>query len=93
MRESKKADVLVSGIESMVNLIHKATDEDTCTESVLKGAIGLLGDLGATYGSRMHQIFSQPYVVKLIQEGKEYEDMADLVNYTQSVVHQVLSGK
>lgn len=93
MRESKKENLLIPGIENIVNFIHKATSDSNCIPSVLKAAIGLLGDLGATYGSRMHQIFSQPYITQLLQEGRQYDDMTSIVNYTQSIVHQIRTGK
>jgi len=93
LREAKKENAVVPGIEQIVNLIHKSTSDVNCNPSVLKGAIGLLGDLGATYGARMHQIFAQPYIAQLLQEGRQHEDMEQIVNYTQGIIQQVRSGK
>ena len=80
-------------IEQIVNLIHKSTSDTNCVPSVLKAAIGLLGDLGSAFGSRMHQIFSQPYIAQLLQEGRQYDEMTTIVNWTHGVVQAIRSGK
>lgn len=93
LREGKKENAVVPGIEQIVNLIQRATSDPHCGVEVLKGAIGLLGDLGATYGARMYQIYSQPYIAQLMQEGRQHEYMSQIVNYTHGIIQQVRAGK
>eukprot|EP01006_Ploeotia_vitrea_P006516 TRINITY_DN13463_c0_g1_i1.p1 TRINITY_DN13463_c0_g1~~TRINITY_DN13463_c0_g1_i1.p1 ORF type:complete len:380 (+),score=24.45 TRINITY_DN13463_c0_g1_i1:146-1141(+) len=93
LKDAKKEGIVVPAIEQIVNLIHKATSDNHCVPSVLKAAIGLLGDLGSAYGNRMYQIFSQPYIMQLLQEGRTFEDLQTIVNWTQGIVQQIRSGK
>lgn len=93
MKEAKKENIIVPAIEQIVTLIHKSTSDPQCVPAVLKAAIGLLGDLGSAYGARMFQIFSQPYILQLLQEGRQYEDLSSIVDYAQGVIHSVRSKK
>ena len=54
----------------------------------MKSAIGLLGDLGQTFGVKMQQLYSQPFVTALIQQANKVddEDIKDTAKWTQSVI-------
>ena len=52
-----------------------------------------VGDLGSAFGPRMYQIFSQPYIMQLLQEARGYEDLHTIVNWTSGVVQQIRAGK
>ena len=84
---------MVPGIDQIVNLIAKSCQDPFCVPPVLKASIGLLGDLGATYGGRMHQIFAQPLVLQLLQESAKYDGMEEITKYTQRIIQQVGAGK
>ena len=93
MEDGKKENNVVPAIESIVTLIHKSTSDKLCTPAVLKASIGLLGDLGTTFGNRMFQIYSQAYILQLLQEGRQYEDMADVVTWAHGIVMNIRAGK
>jgi hypothetical protein len=60
---------------------------------VLKVAVGLLGDLGVAFGNRMYQIFSQPSILQVLQDARQYEEMKSIVQWTQSVVNNIRQDK
>ncbi len=86
MREAKKENLIITYIENIINFIHRSTSDTHCEPAVLKGSIGLLGDLGVAFGTRMAAIFNQPYVLQMLQEGRQYEDMSQIVSWTQGVM-------
>ncbi len=69
----------------VIQFLQCASSDETKTDEVLKGCIGLLGDLADCFGDRMKPIMSQPFVVNMLEEGGNYDDMLTLVQWVKKV--------
>lgn len=85
MQDGNKQMVVASAIDGIINFVHRSTADEHCTISVLKGAVGLLGDLGSCYGNRMQQIYSQPFVAAVLSKSRQYEELQQLTQWAQGV--------
>ena len=47
--------------------------DDQKDEEVLKAAVGLLGDLGQTFGTRMQAMYRLPFVMSVVKEGTHFD--------------------
>lgn len=56
------------------------------SSDVLKGSIGLIGDLAECFGPRMNLLLVQPFVKQMLAEGDNYEEMLQLVSWTRKLV-------
>lgn len=70
----------------MIEFVQRCVQDPTKTTEVLKAAIALVGDLVDCFGGRMSMVLSQPFVNVMLQEGKQYEDMRQIANWTQKVI-------
>lgn len=69
----------------MIEFVQRCVLDETKSNEVLKAAIALLGDLVDCFRGRMSNILNQPFVGKMLQEGKQYEEMRQIANWTQKV--------
>jgi importin subunit beta-1 len=85
LKSANKQDIVLPAVESIFNLLRRTSERESKDENVLKGAVGLLGDLAQTYGKRIHMELRQPYVNVFLQEGVNDEDIKDTALWAQSV--------
>eukprot|EP00607_Mallomonas_marina_P010538 CAMPEP_0182418286 /NCGR_PEP_ID=MMETSP1167-20130531/2761_1 /TAXON_ID=2988 /ORGANISM="Mallomonas Sp, Strain CCMP3275" /LENGTH=853 /DNA_ID=CAMNT_0024592429 /DNA_START=51 /DNA_END=2612 /DNA_ORIENTATION=- len=84
---SQNCDVIVPFLDRIVEFVQRCATDVHRSPQVLKAVIGLLGDMGHSFGSRMHGVLSMPFVPQLLQEGSQQDDSTrQLVQWTQSVV-------
>jgi hypothetical protein len=55
-------------LSTLTDLLHPSSTSpyEQKSEEVLKAAVGLLGDLGQIFGSRMSQVYHMPFVKSVI---------------------------
>ena len=70
----------------MVDFVQRCSTDPHRSPAVVKAVIGLLGDMGHSFGVRLQAVLVQPYVGQLLQEGSTMDDSTrQLVQWTQSV--------
>lgn len=74
-------------MDSIVEFLVRSSSDERRSDEVLKSAIGLLGDLGQTFGIKMQQLYNQPFVTALIQQANKVDDtdIQETAKWTQSV--------
>ncbi len=72
-------------MDSIIQFIHRCASDITHSPGVVKGCIGLIGDLGQLYGVKMNNLARQNFVDQLIHAGMQDEDMESIAEWTQSV--------
>lgn len=85
--------MVIPNLETMVEFLRRSGSDDQRSPEVLRSAVGLLGDLGQTFGPRMQFIFMQPFVQEFINEAAQDEDNFDTVQWAKSVVVSVMQAK
>eukprot|EP01038_Epipyxis_sp_PR26KG_P008524 gene8524-11521_t len=94
LKSSNKQDLVLPAIDNIVEFLNRSASDDNRTEDVLKASVGLIGDLGQTYGARMKVIFSQSFIAALIQEGLGMEDdIKQTAAWAQQVVNAVRANR
>lgn len=77
---------MLPALETIVEFIHRSSVDANRSEEVIKSAVGLLGDLGQSFGAKMLPVFEQPWTSQLIkhalQAGINAEEVA---NWAHSV--------
>jgi hypothetical protein len=80
----------------MVPYLHGVTEfmrrcaTDACadegsSEAVLKGLVGLMGDMGSTFGARMQASFADATMVAVVERATQLDDFHDVAAYTKEV--------
>ena len=59
----------LSSLDTIRDVLQRSGMDDQKDEEVLKAAVGLLGDLGQTFGIRMQAMYRQPFVMSVVKEG------------------------
>lgn len=74
-------------VEGMVEFLHRSAADENRTSEVLKSCVGLLGDMGQTFGAKMQPIYQMPFVPALIQQAQQQgdDDIQEIAQWTQSV--------
>ena len=73
-------------VEGIVEFLHRSTVQPHTSNDVIKSAVGLLGDLGQTFGSKMQPVYQMPFVPALIQQAAVADsDIQEVAQWTQSV--------
>lgn len=88
LKASNKQDSVLPAIEAIIEFLRRSATDENRSEDVLKSAVGLLGDLGQTFGSKMSQVYVQPFVQPLILQAISYEEINETAKWTQSVSNQ-----
>ena len=80
-----KQDILGQHIEGIINFVKICCEDQDKSEEVLSGLIGLIGDLGQAFGNKLIGFLSDKLIVKTVQEGTQFEDVAKTARWTQGV--------
>jgi hypothetical protein len=80
-------DTMMKCIEFVSTIQNKLPENRGPVDDLLQGALGLLGDLGQTFGKRMKVPFSQAYVTSLLNIGLDHsrEDLRELADWVNKV--------
>ena len=73
-------------LEGIVDFMARSTASENKSVEIVKAAVVLLGDLGQIFGKRVINVFKQPFVSKLIQEGLGDEDVREIAGWAQTVI-------
>jgi hypothetical protein len=76
-------------LDKIMEFVHRCSVDPHRSQAVLKAVIALLGDLGDFLGDKMYHIMSEQYVVQLLQQGSQDEDIREIAQWTQSIVMKV----
>jgi importin subunit beta-1 len=85
LRECRKQDSVFPQIEAIFNFINRIGSNENKSTEVLKCVVGLIGDIGQTYGKRARQYLQNAVVMKLLQEGNAEEDIHEIAVWAHSV--------
>ena len=72
-------------LDRVIEFVRRCVEDPTKSTEVLKAAIALVGDLVDCFRGRMSNVLNQPFVGAMLQEGKEYDEMRQIANWTQKV--------
>jgi hypothetical protein len=67
----------------------KKSHETNESDDVLKGIVGLIGDMGQTFGKKVGRYLREPFIAAAIQEANGYQDdegLQQLVRWAYSEV-------
>lgn len=94
MKAAEKQEVVAPYIETIMDLLRRLDDKNKSSE-VLKTAVGVLGDLGQTFGKRMHNLYLQPYVSSLVQQAlvDDEDDVKQVADWAQQMIDAVVQRK
>jgi len=74
-KDSKKQDVATPYLESITTFMKLcATGSEEMSDDILSRLVGLIGDLGQAYGSKMAMFFSDPSIIAKVQEASGSDD-------------------
>ena len=86
LKAANKQDTVLPFVEGIVEFLHRSAADENRSSEVLKSAVGLLGDLGQTFGAKMHSIYMMPFVPALIQQAAQAdEEIQEVAQWAQSV--------
>ena len=73
-------------LEAVVEFLHRSAADENRSSEVLKSAVGLLGDLGQTFGAKMQPLYQMPFVGQLIQQAATADqEIQEVAQWAQSV--------
>ena len=85
LKSANKQDSVWPAIESIIEFLQRSAMDENRSDEVLKSAVGLIGDLGQTFGAKMIPVFNQPFIQPLILQGISYEEIKDTAKWAQQV--------
>jgi importin subunit beta-1 len=86
LKAANKQDTVLPFVEGMVEFLHRSAADKDRTNEVLKACVGLLGDLGQTFGVKMQALYQMPFVPLLIQQASQAdEDIQEVAQWAQTV--------
>jgi importin subunit beta-1 len=90
LKAANKQDTVIPYLEAITEFMHRSAADENRSSDVLKAAVGLLGDLGQTFGSKMLPLYQMPFVPLMIQQAAQAdEDIQEIAQWTQTVRHCV----
>lgn len=92
-KDAGKQDLILPALDTIRDLLQRSSMDDHKSEECLKVAVGLLGDLGQTFGVRIQPLYQQPFVAKVVAEGMECEDLQGTCKWAQDIIRKVLRGQ
>lgn len=89
-----KQDSILPFLECICEFLQRSAMDPNRSYDVLKSAIGLLGDLGQTYGLRMQGLYRSPFIAHLFQQvADEDVDIQETSKWAQTVITEVMKMK
>ena len=86
LKAANKHETVLPFVEGMVEFLHRSAADENRTSEVLKACVGLLGDLGQTFGNKMQALYQMPFVPMLLQQAsQEDDDIQEVAQWAQSV--------
>lgn len=73
-------------LDGIVGFVNRVSVDEYKSSDVLKGSIGLIGDLTECFGQRMAPLLVQPFVKQMLAEGEQYEETQQLVSWARKLV-------
>lgn len=74
LTEAKKQDLVFPALATIVDFLQRSGTDENRSDEVLKSAVGILGDLGMTYGARVQPIYRMPFVAQILKDALEADD-------------------
>jgi importin subunit beta-1 len=93
LKASNKQDSVLPAMEAIIEFLRRSATDPNRSEDVLKSAVGLLGDLGQTFGAKMQPVYGQPFVQQVILQAISYEDIHETAKWAQSIISSIQSGR
>mmetsp|Transcript_32889 Transcript_32889/g.47518 ORF Transcript_32889/g.47518 Transcript_32889/m.47518 type:complete len:856 (+) Transcript_32889:71-2638(+) len=92
---SKKQDSIAPAVDSIVEFLCRSTEDQHRSDEVLKSAIGLLGDMGQTFGLKMQALYQQRFVMELVRQGlsSDEKDIIEVATWAETLVTAISQGR
>lgn len=87
LKSANKQEDIVPSLDNIIEFVHRSTVDENRTSAVVKAAVGVLGDLGDSFGAKMFPVFSQPYVLQLLSVALQDEESKEVAAWAQKVLH------
>lgn len=92
LKEANKQDLMLPALETVVEFIQRSACDSNRTDEVVKASVGLLGDLGQSFGAKMAPVYAMPWAMQLVNHALTGNINAEEVaNWTKSVTTSLAS--
>eukprot|EP01031_Cornospumella_fuschlensis_P005146 gene5146-6420_t len=68
LKEANQQDLMMPGLMGVAEFIQRAGCDPNRSDEVLKSCVGLIGDMGQSYGAKIQSFLQQEFVNKLIND-------------------------
>lgn len=85
LKSAGRQEAVLGGVDGIVEFMRRTQTNEQISSELLKSAVALLGDLAQTFGKRMAQIFRQPFVASLLNQGAQDEETQDTSQWASQV--------
>jgi len=94
LKDGARVDVLVPYVEAIFRFLEMLSSDGNHDVPVLGRAIGLIGDLASSMGSRTKEYLTNPFVQALLQEGVSCGDgpVMETTSWASGVVREILAA-
>jgi hypothetical protein len=89
LKAAGRQDSIMPAVPTIVEFLKRTGGNTKKSSEVLKAAVGLLGDLGATFGKKLQLLFREPFASALIQEAMDDEESKPNAIWAQEVSEQL----
>lgn len=94
LKSANKQDSVLLFLDAIVEFLHRSAVDSNRSGEVLKSAIGLIGDLGQTFGTKMKPVFDMPFIHALLQQATTADnDVKEVAGWAQSMVQKVRAAE
>lgn len=94
LKSANKQDTVLYSLDVIVEFLKRSAEDPNRSGEVLKSAVGLLGDLGQIYGTKMQSFYSQPFIARLIEEaGHNGSESQEIATWARSVIASIQRSK
>jgi len=87
LKSENKQELLLSFIDGIAAFLDMISQDEHRDESVVRNAIGVIGDLGDSLGARVYPYVTRPFVATFLQDGQSgTEKTRELCEWTNGVI-------
>jgi len=91
LRSDNAADHILPHVNHIVNFVGYVSTDNSRSETVTRGALGVLGDLAHALGGKVKQFLTQPFVKSLINEclNSDNSTTSDTARWAKEVISKL----
>jgi len=94
LAEGKRIDLLSSYVGSILQFLNKIANDPNRDDAIMRGAIGLIGDMAQSMGNSIKTQINQPFIANLLQEGARSptQETVDVANWATGIVQTLIQS-